>query len=329
MNHSPPRAPVKADVMLEHGVALRLFGTPDAPGRRLVEAVRPLRLHFSQAPGGVSVEGDQPAIELARRAIDGLVKKAASGQLDEAAVRAITSQAIADALKHDLAYRLPGLPHAVRPMTLSQVAFMEALLHGESPLVFGVGPTGTGKTHLAIAAGLNLVAEGRFKSLVLTRPHVLLEGEVMTPVSRAETGADDQLTPLEDVLQELIGHDELQRRLEHGQIQILPLGRLRGRTFNEAFIVLDEAQNMTVKKMRMAVTRLGRGSRMAIIGDPAQIDLAADEPSGLAHLMKLLAGADLAETCRFELSEIIRNDAVARIEALYAGEGKAGLRPAA
>ncbi len=308
----------------------RLFGAPEAPGRRLEGLLRPLDLHIGPQPQGVRVRGDAPAIRLALQIIEEAAKQLTDGgAIEDARLGQITAEAVAHGLKHDLAYRLPGLPHAVRPMSLSQVAFMEALLFSERSIVFGVGPTGTGKTHLAVAAGLNLVAEGRFKSLVLTRPHVMLEGEIMTPASRAETAADDQLTPLEDVLQELIGHDELARRIEHGQVQILPLGRLRGRTFNESFVIIDEAQNLTVKKMRMAVTRLGRASKMAIIGDPNQIDLTGDEPSGLTHLLAMLENKDIADIRHFDVGEIIRNDVVARIEALYAAGGAPPARAAA
>lgn len=163
-------------------------------------------------------------------------------------------------------------------MSLSQAAFMNAMLSGHRSLIFGVGPTGTGKTHLAIAAGLNQVAESRFKTLVITRPRVRLEGEIMTPELHAETAYNEQLTPIEDELYALIGRADTRRQIDQGLIEIMPLGRMRGRTFNETFVVVDEAQNMTVRKMRMAVTRLGRGSRMVVTGDPVQNDLPGDGP---------------------------------------------------
>ena len=145
----------------------------------------------------------------------------------------------------------------------------------------------------------------------------MLEGEIVTPALRSETVYDDQLVAIEDALSDLLGHDEMRRRIDHGLIEILPLGRLRGRTFNECVIVIDEAQNMTIQKMRMALTRLGRGSRMIVTGDPDQSDLAADEPSGLNHILSLICDTDLALIHRFNVHQIVRNDLVAKIETLY------------
>jgi phosphate starvation-inducible PhoH-like protein len=157
----------------------------------------------------------------------------------------------------------------------------------------------------------------------------MMEGEVMTPALRAETGPDEQLTAIEDALHDLIGHEALKRLAGSGQIEITPLGRMRGRTFNDSFIIVDEAHNMTVRKMRMVVTRIGQDSRMVITGDPAQVDLPGDEPSGLAHLLGLIKGTDLALVHEFTRRQIIRNDLVARLETLYAGEDAPGLRAAA
>ena len=307
-----------------------MFGAPDAPGHWMERAVRPYRLQVMPRPDGVRLAGDSVAVSLAHEMLDRLAKTLkAGGHVDESLVSTTALTVVQNALRHDLAFRLTGLRHPVRPMSLSQVAFLNALLYSGRPLIFGVGPTGTGKTHLAIAAGLSLVAEERFKSLVITRPHERLAGEIVTPEMRAETADDDQLTPITDVLRDLIGHDEIKRLIDGGMLEIAPLGRLRGRTFNESFIVIDEAHNMSVRKMRMAVTRIGRNSRMVVTGDPSQSDLPSDEPSGLAHLLGLLAPTELALVHEFNTREIVRNDLVASIEALYANEEGAGLAAAA
>jgi len=253
----------------------------------------------------------------------------APGRVDEALIRDTVATVVKNALKHELSYSLAGLRGALHPMSLSQTAFMSTMLSGHRSLIFGVGPTGTGKTHLAIAAGLNQVAESQFKKLVITRPRVRLEGEIMTPELRAETTYSEQLTPIEDELHALIGRADTRRRIEQGLIEIMPLGRMRGRTFNETFIVVDEAQNMTVRNMRMAVTRLGRGSRMVVTGDPVQNDLPSGETSGLTHLLGMIAGTDLALVHQFQNVEIIRNDLVARIETLYSHEYDLDRRAAA
>jgi phosphate starvation-inducible protein PhoH and related proteins len=307
-----------------------LFSGSDAPARHIELAVRPYRLQIAEQPRGARFTGDELAVMLAERVMERIGAAVRStGRVDEALINDTVVAVIQAALKRDLAFRLTGLRQPLRPVSLSQVAFMNAMMHADRALIFGIGPTGTGKTHLAIAAGLSLVAESRFKSMVITRPHVRMEGEVLTPELRAETVYDEQLTPIEDALRDLVGREEIRRLTDLGLIEIMPLGRMRGRTFNESFIVVDEAQNMTVRKMRMAVTRLGRASRMVITGDPAQHDLPSGETSGLGHLMQLVSGTDLAFVHRFQNQEIIRNDLVARIEALYSREDGLGTRAAA
>jgi phosphate starvation-inducible PhoH-like protein len=301
----------------------------NAPGRHFEEAVRPFRLQITQQDGGVQLAGDEVAVALAEAMMVRLsAARPATDDPDEALIRDTAAAVIEDALKHDLPYRLPGIPQVLRPMSLSQVAFMNTLLPADRSLIFGVGPTGTGKTFLAIAAGLSHVTQARFKRLIITRPHVMMEGEIMTPALSAETADDEQLTPIEDALHELIGIAETRRLIDQGLVEIMPLGRMRGRTFNQSFIVVDEAQNMTVRKMRMAVTRLGRASCMVITGDPAQNDLRGDETSGLTHLLNLLAGTDLALVHQFQNREIIRTELVARIEALYTQEDRPAVRAA-
>lgn len=307
-----------------------LLSGSDGPARRIERAVTPYRLEITPQSGAVRLGGDEVAVTLAAKILEPIVAALrATGRADEALVRDTVTAVSQNAFKYDLSYHLVGLRSALRPMSLSQVAFMNIMLFDHRSLIFGVGPTGTGKTHLAIAAGLNHVTESRFKSLVITRPHVRLEGEVMTPQLRAETAFDTQLTPIEDELHALIGREDTRRLTAQGLIEIIPLGRLRGRTFNETFVVVDEAQNMTVPNMRMAVTRLGRGSCMVVTGDPVQNDLPSGETSGLTHLLGMIAGTDLAVVHRFQNIEIIRNDLVARLETLYSREDGADVRAAA
>jgi phosphate starvation-inducible PhoH-like protein len=307
----------------------RLLSLPvQAPGgwaRTVESAVKPYALSVSTAPGGVLLEGDDIAVDLAGEMLRRLVE---AGTADGAVARAIVEEVVAYALRHDLSLRLVGLSHAVRPMSLSQFAFMGAMIEGDHHLVVGVGPAGCGKTHLAIAAGLNAVAAGRAERLVATRPHIMEPGEEISAAVRAETTNDFQLRPIEDELLALLGHAEVQRMRELEKLEVLPLGQMRGRTFNNAFIVIDEAQNLTVRKMRMAVTRMGRGSRTVVVGDPCQVDLHEDEPSGLRHLLQMVSGTDIAFVHAFDAEHIVRNDTVAKLETLYASRGAAGIRAA-
>lgn len=321
---------VTQDIELAAQSAQILFAGTDAAGHNTQRAVKPFRVAISPVPGGVRLTGDEIAVSLVAEMMRRITEATKAGHaINEPMVNSVAVSAVQDALKHELAFRLNGIHSAVRPMSLSQVAFMNAMLFSDRPLIFGIGPTGTGKTHLAIAAGLNLIADKHFKSMVVTRPRGMLEGDIMTAALRAETVYDEQLTPIEDELRELIGRDETKRLIEHGLLEITPLGRMRGRSFNECFILIDEAQNMGKKMMRMALTRLGRGSRMVVTGDPAQVALSGDEPSGLPHILKHIAGTDIALVHQFQNHQIIRNATVAKIEAIYSSEDDPELRAAA
>ncbi len=311
------------DVVLQH-----MLLAPNGLGRLIEAAMRPYRLSLEAAGGAIRLRGDCLAVTLGTEVLERIAGAQSAGHLDSSALRRAVSESIAYALRHELSFRLVGLTNAVRPKSLSQVAFMNLLLHAQHQLILGVGPTGTGKTHLALAAGLNALASGQVKTLVATRPHLILEGEVVTESMRAETSDDYQLRPIEDELHALLGAAEVKKLKEQERLEILPLGRMRGRTFHDAFIVIDEAQNMTVRKMRMALTRLGLGSRMVVTGDPSQIHLREEEPSGLPHLLDMIAETDVALVHEFHGAHIIRSDVVARLEALYERVGMGNARAA-
>lgn len=292
--------------------------------KRIESALHPYRFELTATRAGLQVSGDDAAVLLASKILERFAVLLREKQSpDTASLRDLIASVVDNALRHELAFRLKGLSHPVRAMSLGQVEFFKSLLTGEPKLVFGVGPTGTGKTHLAIAAGLNLLAEERVKRLVITRPHVVMEGEIVTAAIRQDQEYDDQFAAFEDILHNLVGHEEFDRLVSHRLLEITPLGRMRGRTFNDAYIVIDDAQNMTIRKMRMAVTRLGQGARMVVTGDPSHTDLRGDEPSGLPHLLRLIEGTGIADIHRFDTGQIIRNETVARIEKLYAQQGGA------
>lgn len=298
--------------------------------QRLVLAVRPFRLRVVRTSHGVRVGGDELAVTLTAEILKSILHSSdQTGRVDGPLISNTALSVVQNALKHEHPFRLSGLRHPLRPMSLSQVAFMNAALFSPQALIVGLGPTGTGKTHLAVAAGLHLLAEGRVRSVVITRPHVMMEGEITNSAPRMEREADDHLKSIEDVLHDLVGHDEIKRLIEQELLEITPLGRMRGRTFKECALIVDDAQNMTIRKMRMAVTRIGLASRMILTGDPAQVDLPANEPSGLAHLLELISGADLAVVHHFEKHQIIRHELVARLEELYSQADSKNLRTAA
>lgn len=299
----------------------QLFAVHGELVNMMQRAVSPFHFHLSPTDRGVEITGDDIGALVASRIVEHIVEKRADNlSADVPSLRKAVSMALTNSLKRDLIFRLKGLSHPVTPKSLSQVAFMQTLLTPSEQLVLGLGPTGTGKTHLAIAAGLNQLADERVKRVVVTKPHVVMEGEVVTASTRQELDYDEQFEFFDDIFRDLIGYHEFGRLKNERKLELLPLGHLRGRTFNEAYIVIDEAQNMSVRKTRMAVTRIGRGSRMVLTGDPDHVDLRTEEPSGLAHLADMLKDANIGKIHKFEKNHVVRSSLAAQLENLYSGQ---------
>jgi phosphate starvation-inducible protein PhoH and related proteins len=196
-----------------------------------------------------------------------------------------------------------------------QTIYMKALRDNE--LVFGLGPAGTGKTYLAVAAAVDLLMTGRVERIILSRPAVeagerlgFLPGDLRDKV-------DPYLRPIFDALNDMLPADQLAKRLGSGEIEVAPLAFMRGRTLPHAFVILDEAQNTTPVQMKMFLTRLGEASRMVVTGDPTQVDLPAGTRSGLAEALETLRGVDGIATVRFTDEDVVRHELVARIVRAY------------
>lgn len=315
----PTTQPRRQEIDLHGHPGEQFLVTHDEIVRAIQRVIRPFQFRVSPTAQGINIDGDDAAVIVASRILERVIQATGGRSAPDAAtLDTAISTVVENALRLDLAFRLKGLSYPVAPKSFSQAAFMQTLLTPAEQLVLGVGPTGTGKTHIAIAAALNQLAEERVKHIVISRPHVVMEGEVVTSATRLEMEADSQFEIFEDILRDLVGYQKFTELTEEKKLELVPLGHMRGRTFNDAFIIIDEAQNMTIRKMRMAVTRIGRSSRMVVTGDPAHVDLRGDEPSGLVHLLDLLKGTDIAKVHLFENSQIIRNNIVARLEELYA-----------
>ncbi len=187
----------------------------------------------------------------------------------------------------------------------------------DNDLNFGIGPAGTGKTYLAVAAAVDALESERVRRLMLVRPAVeagenlgFLPGDLAQKI-------DPYLRPLYDALYEMLGFDRVSRLIERQVIEVAPLAYMRGRTLNEAFIILDEAQNTTVAQMKMFLTRIGFGSTAVVTGDMTQIDLPPSKQSGLSHAVKLLSGIDNISVTRFAGRDVVRHPLVQRIVAAY------------
>jgi phosphate starvation-inducible PhoH-like protein len=203
----------------------------------------------------------------------------------------------------------------VEPRTDAQRAYARALFGNE--LVFGIGPAGTGKTYLAVAAAVSMYLEGRVDRIVLSRPAVEAGERLGFLPGDMKEKIDPYLRPLYDAIHDMLPGKQLQREMELGNVEVAPLAFMRGRTLANAFVVLDEAQNTTEMQMKMFLTRLGEGSRMAITGDPTQIDLPKGTRSGLVEAMRVLDGVEGIAFCRFGSADIVRHPLVARIVEAY------------
>ncbi|MEQ1493205.1 MAG: PhoH family protein, partial [Terricaulis sp.] len=209
--------------------------------------------------------------------------------------------------------------------TPRQVHYVEALRDENIDLIFGVGPAGTGKTFLAVAAAVEALKQERVDKIIVTRPAVEA-GEKLgyLPGDLAEK-VDPYLQPIWDAFRSQMSDNDLKARRERRVIEVAPLAFMRGRTLSNAFVIVDEAQNATVLQMKMTLTRLGEGSRMVVTGDPTQIDLVRSDQSGLAHAISILEDVPGVEIIRFAAQDIVRHRLVAHIvEAYHRDEGARG-----
>ena len=204
---------------------------------------------------------------------------------------------------------------AVIPRTLAQRSYIYSLTHTD--VVVGVGPAGTGKTYLAMAVAVSDLLKKKISRIVLTRPAVeageslgFLPGDLNEKIT-------PYLRPLYDAMYDLLGPDKLATMMEHGQIEVAPLAYMRGRTLNDSFIILDEAQNCTTEQMKMFLTRLGTNSKAAITGDVTQIDLPRGRGSGLVQAEKVLAGIEGIDIVYFSKRDVVRHSLVQKIIGAY------------
>lgn len=203
----------------------------------------------------------------------------------------------------------------VHPKTIGQKRYIEAIQNHD--VTFGTGPAGTGKTFLAMTLAVISLKEEKVSRIILTRPAVEAGEALGFLPGDLQEKLDPYLRPLHDALQDLLPMEEVQKHMERGTIEIAPLAYMRGRTLNNAFIILDEAQNSTAEQMLMFLTRLGFSSKVVITGDPTQIDLPPSKTSGLIEGPAALAKVEGIAHCKFEKRDVVRHPLVARIVQAY------------
>ena len=269
----------------------------------------------------LKISGEDEAADRAGRAIEGLLLLAAKGEtIDEQKVRYLidlvssgNEDKIGEMAKDVVCITAKGRP--VKAKTLGQQRYMKAIL--KNTITIGVGPAGTGKTYLAVAAAVAAFREKAVNRIILTRPAVEAGERLGFLPGDLQNKVDPYLRPLYDALYDMLGAETYQKYLERGNIEVAPLAYMRGRTLDDSFIILDEAQNTTREQMKMFLTRLGFGSKIVITGDITQIDLPSDKVSGLKDAVRILDNVPDIAICRLTASDVVRHALVQHIIAAY------------
>jgi phosphate starvation-inducible PhoH-like protein len=289
--------------------------------RNLQILERQLGVKATAREGWIKLEGPKEGITHAKQlfaSMESLLKSGTPVRNREfASALAVLAHDGADALKNLTGDRTQTSPvkAPVTPKTVTQKKYVDAIRAHD--ITFGIGPAGTGKTYLAVAQALAALRDGKFSRIILTRPAVeagealgFLPGDLYEKIM-------PYLRPLHDALHDMLPPDELQKNTERGVIEIAPLAYMRGRTLNNAFIILDEAQNSTTEQMLMFLTRLGHGSKAVITGDETQIDLPSNKHSGLLEAHRALKDVDGIAIVEFTRRDVVRHPLVQRVIAAY------------
>src|SRR5665648_877526 len=266
------------------------------------------------------VSGTGADVALLERTIDELLIVLGTGQAlnrdaverSVAMLRSHTKERPADVLTMNI---LSNRGRTIRPKTLGQKRYVDAI--DKNTIVFGIGPAGTGKTYLAMAKAVQALQGKQVNRIVLTRPAVEAGERLGFLPGTLSEKIDPYLRPLYDALHDMVDSDSIPRLIEAGTVEVAPLAYMRGRTLNDAFIVLDEAQNTSTEQMKMFLTRLGFGSRMVVTGDVTQVDLPGGTRSGLRVVEEILNTVDDVAFCRLTSEDVVRHRLVADIIDAY------------
>jgi phosphate starvation-inducible PhoH-like protein len=260
-------------------------------------------------------------VDKAVRTLEGLLSLAAKGEvIDEQRVRYLITlvsegndHQVAQMAKDVVCITAKGKP--IKAKTVGQQHYMKAIM--KNTITIGVGPAGTGKTYLAVAAAVAAFREKTVNRIILTRPAVEAGERLGFLPGDLQNKVDPYLRPLYDALYDMLGAETFQKYQERGSIEVAPLAYMRGRTLDDSFIILDEAQNTTREQMKMFLTRLGFGSKIVITGDVTQIDLPDDKVSGLKDAVRVLDGVKDIAICRLTSADVVRHALVQEIINAY------------
>ena len=298
--------------------AVNIFGSFD-------ENIRLLEKEFNVAvtnrDGELRVNGEAEDVMHAAKAVQAMLTLSSRGEaLGEQNVRYIIDmvragreEQISQLAGDVLCISAKGRP--VKPKTLGQKEYIQSVL--KNTVTIGVGPAGTGKTYLAVAAAVQAFREKQVNRIILTRPAVEAGERLGFLPGDLQSKVDPYLRPLYDALFDMLGAETYQKYLERGSIEVAPLAYMRGRTLDDSFIILDEAQNTSREQMKMFLTRLGFGSKIVITGDVTQIDLPDGKPSGLREAMRVLKNVEGIGICELTNADVVRHVMVQRIVKAY------------
>ena len=297
---------------------ITVFGSFDENIKRIEEA---LSVSIVNRGTELKVTGDEEAADKAVRTLEGLLSLASKGEIiDEQRVRYLITlvkegndHQVSQMAKDVVCITAKGKP--IKAKTVGQQNYMKAI--SKNTVTIGVGPAGTGKTYLAVAATVAAFRERTVNRIILTRPAVEAGERLGFLPGDLQTKVDPYLRPLYDALYDMLGPETFQKYQERGSIEVAPLAYMRGRTLDDSFIILDEAQNTTREQMKMFLTRLGFGSKIVITGDVTQIDLPGDKTSGLKDALRVLEGVKDIAICRLTSADVVRHALVQEIINAY------------
>ena len=297
---------------------ITVFGSFDENIKRIEEA---LNVRVVNRGTDLRVSGDEEMADKAVRTLEGLLSLAAKGEtIDEQRVRYLITLVnegndaqVAQMAKDVVCITAKGKP--IKAKTVGQQNDMKAIM--KNTITIGVGPAGTGKTYLAVAAAVAAFRERTVNRIILTRPAVEAGERLGCLPGDLQNKVDPYLRPLYDALYDMLGAETFQKYQERGSIEVAPLAYMRGRTLDDSFIILDEAQNTTREQMKMFLTRLGFGSKIVITGDVTQIDLPDDKVSGLKDAVRVLDGVKDIAICRLTAADVVRHALVQEIISAY------------
>lgn len=269
----------------------------------------------------LKIEGEEKACDTAEKVIGILLSLIRKGEtLNEQNIRYVLSMAengqeqqVANMAEDTICISAKGKP--VKPKTLGQEKYIKAI--AKNTITLGIGPAGTGKTYLAVAMAVKAFRNKEVSRIILTRPAVEAGEKLGFLPGDLQTKIDPYLRPLYDGLYDTMGYENYQRNVERGLIEIAPLAYMRGRTLDDAFIILDEAQNTTPQQMKMFLTRIGFGSKAIVTGDITQIDLPGRQTSGLKEALKILKDIEGIAICNFSEKDVVRHPLVQKIIKAY------------